>query len=399
MTLNGMTQRTVRHPGSRLTGAVVGAAVLLAGAACTGLDGEPSGGASSTASVPPAVASFTPTPESASPLAGSPSAAPPIGGTATTAPPLAGTGPAVALQSAYQQVISQVLPSVVEIDTADGLGSGVVFDTAGNIVTNNHVVGAAREFRVRFPNSAESVPATLVGTYPPDDLAVIRVSGVRDLRPAQFAAANSVQVGAVVLAMGNPLGLSASVTDGIVSALGRTVTEPAGEGTPAATLPDTIQTSAAINPGNSGGALVDLSGRVVGIPTLAANQQQGGAAPGIGFAVSANRVRLVVPQLIADGKVTRSGRAALGVSASSVTGRNGQSGGVGVRSVTAGGAAERAGIRAGDVLVGVANRPVTGTGDLATVLAGLDVGQTVPVAFVRDGQQQTVQVTLGQLGG
>jgi S1-C subfamily serine protease len=140
---------------------------------------------------------------------------------------------------------------------------------------------------------------------------VIKVSGARALQPATFADSSKLQVGEIVLAMGNPLDLASSVAEGIVSAVGRTVTEPRGSSWPGATLPDTIQTSAAIDPGNSGGALVDLAGDVVGIPTLAAIDPQtgGGAAPGIGFAISSNIVRDIAGQLVKNRKVLHSHRA------------------------------------------------------------------------------------------
>jgi putative serine protease PepD len=192
-----------------------------------------------------------------------------------------GPGGGVPLQQDYVNAIRRVLPSVVEIKTASGLGSGVVYDTNGHIVTNAHVVGSATSFQVVLAGSVRPLPARLVGSYPPDDLAVIKLTGAAHLVPARFADSSKVRVGDIVLAMGNPLGLASSVTDGIVSATGRTVGEPAEAGKPGATLPDVIQTSAAINPGNSGGALVNLADQVVGIPTLAATDQQlGGAAPG-----------------------------------------------------------------------------------------------------------------------
>ncbi|MEZ0494102.1 S1C family serine protease [Kineococcus sp. TBRC 1896] len=311
----------------------------------------------------------------------------------------AAVAPAVQLQDAYQQVITSVLPSVVEIRTDSGLGSGVVFDDQGNIVTNAHVVGSATRFQVQFANSARSYPATLVGTYQPNDIAVINVQGAPDLRPATFADSSTVDVGAIVLAMGNPLGLSSSVTDGIVSAVGRTVTEPAEQGSPGATLPGTIQTSASINPGNSGGALVDLQGQVVGIPTLAATDQQlGGAAPGIGFAIPSNDAKNIAEQLIQnDGEVVDSNRAALGVSVTTVADASGRPAGVGVVDVAPDGPAATAGLRAGDVITAVAGTDVTSTAQLSAVLAGESVGSSVDVRYVRDGQQQTAQVVLGEL--
>jgi hypothetical protein len=244
----------------------------------------------------------------------------------------------VSLQQDYASTIRRVLPSVVEIKTASGLGSGVVYDAAGHIVTNAHVVGSATSFQVVLAGSAKPLPAHLTGSYPPDDLAVIQVRGAAHLVPAHFGDSSKLRVGDIVLAMGNPLGLASSVTDGIVSAVGRTVSEPQGNGSPGATLPDVIQTSAAINPGNSGGALVNLANQVVGIPTLAATDQQiGGAAPGIGFAIPSNIVTDIAGQIIKTGHVTDSHRAALGVEVQTVMGPSGQPAGVSIAAVTPGG--------------------------------------------------------------
>jgi putative serine protease PepD len=248
----------------------------------------------------------------------------PASATAASAPASSPAAPAAAVQNAFVSVTERVRPSVVEIRTSSGLGSGVVFDAKGDIVTNAHVVGNASSFQVLQASSASSRPATLALRYRPDDLAVIKVSGAANLRPASFGDSAKLKVGDLVLAIGNPLGLASSVTEGIVSAVGRTVSEPAGAGSPGPTLPDTIQTSAAINPGNSGGALVDLAGQVVGIPTLAAvDQQIGGAAPGIGFAISSDVVTRIARQLIATGQVTSSGRAALGVAVTTATAPDG----------------------------------------------------------------------------
>jgi putative serine protease PepD len=231
------------------------------------------------------------------------------GCSAGTAPGTSGTAPAgkaeaslgaVAMQQEFVSVIRRVLPSVVEIRTNAGLGSGVVLDLDGDIVTNAHVVADASRFQVLAssapavtgPGSSGAAPApmsaVLAGSCPRFDLAVIRVRTGAGLRPARFGDLADVEVGDLVLAIGSPLGLGGSVTDGIVSAIGRSVAEPASAGTPAAVLPDTIQTSAAINPGNSGGALVSIGGTVIGIPTLAGVSQGGGAAPGIGFAIPAS---------------------------------------------------------------------------------------------------------------
>jgi S1-C subfamily serine protease len=307
----------------------------------------------------------------------------------------------VPLQQDYVNTIRRVLPSVVEIKTASGLGSGVVYDTAGHIVTNAHVVGAATSFQVFMAGSVSPLPARLTGSYPPDDLAVIQVTGAAHLVPARFADSSKLQVGDIVLAMGNPLGLASSVTDGIISAVGRTVSEAQEAGSPGATLPDVIQTSAAINPGNSGGALVNLANQVVGIPTLAATDQQlGGAAPGIGFAIPSNIVTDIAGQLIKTGHVTSSHRAALGVRVQTVTGPDGQPAGVGIAAVTPGGPAAKAGLQPGDVITAVNGTATPDTETLATVLAGLQPGQQVPLSVTKaDGSTTTIHTTLGQLPG
>jgi S1-C subfamily serine protease len=199
-------------------------------------------------------------------------------------------------------------------------------------------------------------------------------------------------VGEIVLAIGNPLGLRSSVTQGIVSAVGRTVSEGNG-----VTLPSVIQTSAAINPGNSGGALVDLSGRVIGIPTLAATDPQlGGAAAGIGFAIPSNTISDIAKQLVANGHVVNSHRAYLGIRVGDTV--NG--GGVYVASVTAGGPAASAGMKVGDIIDSVAGKRTSTTDDLSTALAGLKPGQSVKVVVTRqDGSRATLRVRLGTYPG
>src|SRR5207302_6375180 len=202
----------------------------------------------------------------------------------------------VALQDSFVNVVRSVSPSVVQIEDQIGLGSGVVFDSRGDIVTNNHVLSGGKSFTVTT-SSGKRYPAKLVGAFPPDDLAVIKISGA-GLKPATFADSSTLEVGDLAIAIGNPLGLQSSVTNGIVSAFRQATQEPNN-----VTLPSVIQTSAAINPGNSGGALVDIEGRVIGIPTLAATDPElGGSAPGIGFALPSNLVKDIAGQLVAYGK-------------------------------------------------------------------------------------------------
>jgi putative serine protease PepD len=298
---------------------------------------------------------------------------------------------ASALDSAFTTVVANVGPSVVLIETGEGLGSGEVYDTNGDIVTNAHVVGNATSFRVTT-TAGKQLPATLVGSFRPDDIAVIKVSNGSGLKPVTWGDSAKLKVGQPVLAIGNPLGLEGSATSGVVSALGRQVSEGAGGGT----LPDAIQTSAPINPGNSGGALVDLESQVIGIPTLAALSPgaQGAQAPGIAFAISSDRARLIADQLVKTGTVTNSHRAYLGIQAGDTT----QGKGVIVTAVQPGGPAAKAGIAVGDVITSVNGQQTPNTSTLSEVLAGLSPGQTVPVAIVRpDGGNATVRVTLGEL--
>jgi S1-C subfamily serine protease len=296
---------------------------------------------------------------------------------------------ASAIESRFVEVVKDVSPEVVQIQHAQGLGSGVVYDDKGNVVTNNHVVEGARSFKVTFADG-KTYGATIVGTFPPEDLAVIRLQGAKP-GPASFADSSKLAVGQIAFAIGNPLGLRSSVTQGIVSSLGRTVSE----GQNGAVISSAIQTSAPINPGNSGGALVDLDGEVIGIPTLAAVAPElGGAAPGIGFAIPSNTVKRIADQIVENGRVTNSGRAFLGVRVATTVGGQG----VIVAAVERGGPADKAGIKPGDVILAVGGKPTPTTDALATVLAELRPGQKVPVDVVSEGGgRRTVQVTLGQL--
>jgi putative serine protease PepD len=297
--------------------------------------------------------------------------------------------PGLALQGAIVHVVQSVSPSVVQIQDQVGLGSGVVFDRAGHIVTNNHVVSGGTSFQVTT-STGKRYSATLVGTFPPDDIAVVKVVGA-DLKPATFADSSKLQVGDLALAIGNPLGLQSSVTEGIVSAFREAVPEGA-----TVTLPSMIQTSAPINPGNSGGALADIEGRVIGIPTLAATDPElGGSAPGIGFALPSNLVKDIAGQIVAHGKVVNSHRAYLGIRVGETSAN-----GLFVASVTPGGPAARAGLHVGDVIVSIDGKPTPTISALSGVLAELKPGQTVRVVVKRpNGQQATLQLKLGTYPG
>ncbi|MFK4068065.1 S1C family serine protease [Streptomyces sp. NPDC029674] len=314
----------------------------------------------------------------------------------TQAAPAAANG----LQEDYQKVIKDVLPSVVQIDAAEGLGSGVVYDGKGHIVTNAHVVGKERRFKVTTATGEQTLTAELVAAYPEQDLAVIKLADMpKGLKAAEFGDSTKAEVGQIVLAMGSPLGLSSSVTQGIVSATGRTVSEGRSGGGTGATIANMVQTSAAINPGNSGGALVGLDGKVIGIPTLAASDPQMGdsAAPGIGFAIPSSMVKTVADQIVKNGKVTDSGRAALGISGRTVLGDDYRPAGVAVVEAQQGGAAAKAGLAAGDIITRLGDDRITTINSLSEALASAEPGQKRRVTYVRDGDEKTADVTLGEM--
>ena len=306
------------------------------------------------------------------------------GGTSSTAASTA------SLQQSYIKVINQVAPEVVQISTPSGLGSGVVFDDKGDVVTNAHVVAGGAPLTVT-DSHGHRYKASLVGKFTEDDLAVVRAHGA-SLPVASFANSESLDVGDIVLALGNPLGLRSSVTNGIISALGRTVDEPNG-----VVLPNVIQTSAAINPGNSGGALINLQGRVVGIPTLAATDPQlgGGAAPGIGFAIPSSLVTDIAGQIIKHGHVVQSHRAYIGIELAT-----GAVSGAVVAAVQPGGPAADAGIAVGDAITSIRGQTVTSAIGLVDVLAGLKPGTTVTVGIAKpSGAHSTVHVKLAPYPG
>jgi S1-C subfamily serine protease len=329
-------------------------------------------------------------------------AAGPVSSAASTQAGARAAAPAAAseLEDDYREVIENVLPSVVQIESGQSLGSGIVYDDKGHIVTNAHVVGNGRRFKVTVATGEQPLTATLVSSFAEQDLAVIRLDPVPPgLKAARFGDSSQVAVGQIVLAMGSPLGLSSSVTQGIVSAVGRTVSESNGDGGTGATLGNMVQTSAAINPGNSGGALVNLSSEIIGIPTLAAADPgfEGSPAPGIGFAIPASMVRTIADQIIKYGEVRDSGRAALGITGRTVLDDSYRPSGVAVVSVARGGPAEKAGLRVGDIVTKVGATEITTITSLAEALASRRPGETVSVTVERAGAERTVRVTLGEM--
>jgi S1-C subfamily serine protease len=302
----------------------------------------------------------------------------------TNSPP---SGHGTEAAAGYEGVVSTVSPSIVLIESSGGLGSGVVFDADGDIVTNDHVLGSATSFRVTTADG-KMYTASLVGGFAPSDIAVIKASGA-SLHPAAFANSNNLRVGQIVLAMGNPLGLQSSVSDGVVSAVGRNVTEPNG-----AVIPNMVQTSAAINPGNSGGGLVNLQSKVIGMPTLGAiDPQIGSAVPGIGFALSSNTVTDFANQIIKNGRVVNTHRAYLGLQLGDLTGATG----VVVLGVARSGPSATAGVQVGDIIVSINGKPTQSTPAVAQRLADLSPGDTATLTIKRNGQVMSVKVTLGEL--
>jgi putative serine protease PepD len=328
-------------------------------------------------------------------------------------PPVADVSPAsgspsagAALNTAIKGAAAAAGPSVVKVESSHGLGSGVIIDARGYIVTNYHVVFSGNA--VQEPNPAYTVTlanghtyqARIAGTDAPDDLAVLKISAA-SLKALPFADVKGLQAGEVVLAMGNPLGYAQSVTMGIVSTPKRTVVENG----PAAFIPDMIQTSAPINPGNSGGALVDLNGRLVGIPTLAAaDPRLGTPAQGIGFAIPSNRVSFIAQQIMDSGKVVHSDRPYLGLSGmGEITPANaGRYGlptdhGVIITGLVAAGPLQKAGLRTGEVIVRLNGQTIGGTTDLGETLARIEPGRRVELTVVGPQGARTVSVTLGEL--
>jgi S1-C subfamily serine protease len=321
-------------------------------------------------------------------------------GPQSTVPPLTGNNE----QAVREAVIAKVRPAVVEVNvtTQQGgaIGSGVIIDGRGYIVTNNHVVSGAQSINVTLYDGT-NLKAQLVGTDPADDLAVVKITPPsKGLTVAHIGDSTKLTVGQDVMVIGNPLGITQTVTHGIISALGRSVSE--GQG--GATIPNAIQTDAPINPGNSGGALVDMQGNLIGIPTLTAiDPEFNTPASGVGFAIPSNRVATIVPQIISTGSVTHTGRAALGVQVADVDANLAAQDnlsvdhGAYVANVVSNGAAAAAGIRAGDVIVQIDNTPVTDTQSLGGALANHNPGDTVAVHIYRGSQQMTINVKLGEL--
>ncbi len=326
------------------------------------------------------------------------------GGAVTSPSQIAGTGRSAAA------VAAAVLPSVVVLDVSAAgqgdTGSGVVLSAEGYVLTNNHVVAAAAaggSVRATF-NDGTSAAARIIGTDAASDLAVVKVDKT-GLHAATLGRSATLRVGDPVLAIGSPLGLSGTVTSGIVSALDRPVTTSdtsGGSGGPGSTrsanptVLDAIQTDAAVNPGNSGGPLVDMAGQVIGINSAIASlgSSATGSAQsgniGVGFAIPVDQAKVIASQLIKTGHASH---AVLGVSVADVTAADG-SGQALLRAVSAGGPAAKAGLAASDIVTAVGATPITTTESLIATVRTHQPGEKVQLSYRRGGAVHTVTVTL-----
>ena len=313
-------------------------------------------------------------------------------------------GPGVVEITVTSQGQSQLPFGGSQSQTAQG--SGFVYDTQGDIVTDQHVVAGAQSVSVKFPNGA-TYKATVVGSDASTDLAVIRVSGAPQslLHPLALADSSGVQVGDGVVAIGSPFGLENTVTTGIVSALHRDITAPNNY-----TITDTIQTDAAINHGNSGGVLLNLNGDVVGV--TAQIDSESGGNDGVGFAIPSNTVKAIVSQLVSSGSVEH---AYLGVHIVTIPSDVAPSlkvpAGVAVQDVVSGSPASKAGLKAasgstivqgqsyptgGDVIVAMNGKPVSTDEALQNAVSSLKPGTKITLTVSHGGSERTVHVTLGR---
>jgi serine protease Do len=275
------------------------------------------------------------------------------------------------------------------------LGSGVVVDAAGYILTNNHVVDKADRIQVKFPGDSNQYDAKVIGTDPATDLAVVRVEGKHGLTPAKIGNSDAVQVGDWAMAIGSPFGFDATVTAGIISAKERTMPDD-----PSMQFQHFLQTDAAINPGNSGGPLLNMRGEVIGINTAIASRS--GGYQGIGFALPINTAASVYNEIIKNGKVTRG---SIGIQFSisdlpetqAALKASGTNDGVFIKSVTAGGPAEKAGLKDGDVIVAINGKTIHVGDELINMVTSTPVGDTLNITVLRDGKRDNYKVVVGNM--
>ena len=310
------------------------------------------------------------------------------------------TRPATSVAGIAARVLRSVVSISVESGGSGGTGSGVVLRSDGYVLTNNHVVADAADggsITVSFTNDSQTdLHARVVGTDPETDLAVIKVIGGPRLVPATLGTSGDLVVGDPVIAIGSPLGLAGTVTSGIISALNRTVEVPSESGSAAPPLFNAIQTDAAINPGNSGGALVDSAGRVIGINSAIATLGSSSAdaqsgSIGVGFAIPVDEARSIAEQLIRTGRATHP---AIGVTARTVGADGNGPRGARIINLVKGGAAQKAGLKTGDVIVKVAGKPVHSVDQLVVGLREHQVGDSVAITYLRGGATRVAHVVL-----
>jgi putative serine protease PepD len=308
--------------------------------------------------------------------------------TVTNSEPAANTTSSFSARDIYQRAYKGVVEITVSTTQAtpfgtqsgEAQGSGFVYDDQGHIITNQHVVDGARSISVRFWNG-KVYKAELVGSDASTDLAVIKVDAPSSLlQPLTLGDSSAIAVGDPVVAIGSPYGLEDSATSGIVSALHRQITSPNNF-----TIDDAIQTDAAINHGNSGGPLLNGRAQVIGVN--AQIESDSGASDGVGFAIPANTVRSIASQLIASGKAEH---AYLGVAVEST-----ESGAARISQVRSGTAADRAGLRVGDIITAVDGKRIDSADALTSAINAQKPGDTVSVTYTRDGASHAVQVKLG----
>ena len=320
----------------------------------------------------------------------------------STVSPGTSASSSTASSCAVTSVADQVVPSVVTIASTGpggvGTGSGEVIRSGGYILTNSHVISVAAtsggSVEVLFADG-QTAPATITGRDPQTDLAVLHVQTSRELKVISLGSSSSVKVGQPVVAIGAPLGLSGTVTSGIISALDRTVEVP-GEDDRSALLVSALQTDASINPGNSGGALVNCDGQLVGVPTAgAAVPNSGGGSIGLGFAIPVDLANRIADEIIATGRVTHSffGLQTVPIPPAAAE-QAGLPEGLFVQAVTTGGPAATAGLRPEDVITKIDGEPATSNIQLQELTLTKKPGDTVPIEYTRDGRSATVTVTL-----
>ena len=301
---------------------------------------------------------------------------------ADPAPPAtAAARSATDVSALYERVSTGVVSIETRSGAGGGTGSGFVIDTAGHIVTNQHVVDGAQTVRVRFSEGAP-VSARIVGEDPSNDLALLKVDGGdRKLTPLALGSSKALKVGQSAIAIGSPFRLEGTLTTGVVSAIGRSI---GGEGN--YSIDNVVQTDAAINPGNSGGPLLDAAGRVIGVNAQIASTS--GANDGVGFAIPVDTVKKVLPALKAGREIKPP---YLGVSTGDATTGTGAQ----VAAVVDGGPAERAGLRVGDRIVAIGGREVTRPNDVSAIVTEREPGDRIQVRVRRGADERTLSVTLG----